>query len=395
MIVRRRNGTTDLPPPSAFIFATDDLETSLMTTPAAPAATPATVSPGYPVRLDWLARNREPVLEPDLVIVDPHHHLWHRAGTFDQAGDQSAHYLFPDLLADMNCGHDVRATVFVQCRSMYRQSGPEAMRSVGEVEFVNGVAAQSATGFYGPRLACAGIVAGADLTLGAAVEPVLQRMRAVAGERFVGIRNTVAWHASPDVRSSSVLPPPGLMADPRFRDGVGRLAAHDLSLDIWAYQTQAAEVLDLARAHPGVIMVIDHLGGPVGAGPYAGKRDDLFADWQAGIAALARLPNTRIKLGGLGMKVGGFAFHQAAEPPTSQQLAEAWKPYVDTAIELFGPSRAMFESNFPVCKGMFGASVFWNACKRLSAGYSPSEKAALFSGTAAAVYRLPAAEIGV
>ncbi len=351
-------------------------------------ATTATVSPGYPVRLDWLARNSEPVLEPELVIVDPHHHLWHRTGT-----DQSAHYLFPELLADMNCGHNVRATVFVQCRSMYRQTGPEAMRSVGEVEFVNGIAAQAASGFYGPRFACAGIVAGADLTLGAGVDAVLERMRAVAGDRFVGIRNSVAWHESPDVRSSMILPPPGLMADKKFRAGVGRLAAHNLSLDVWAYQTQAAEVLDLARAHPGVTMIIDHLGGPLAVGPYAGKRDELFADWEAGLTALAALPNTRIKLGGLGMKVGGFTFQDGTEPPTSQQLATAWKPYVDTAIELFGPSRAMFESNFPVCKGMFGASAFWNACKRLSAGYSAAEKAALFSGTATAVYRLPATTI--
>jgi L-fuconolactonase len=349
-----------------------------MTTPL------ATVSPGYPVRLDWLARNAEPVLEPDLAIVDPHHHLWHRAGT-----DQSSHYLFPELLADMNCGHNVRATVFVQCRSMYRPTGPEALRSVGEVEFVNGIAAQAASGFYGARFACAGIVAGADLTLGAGVDAVLERMRAVAGERFVGIRNSVAWHESPDVRSSMILPPSGLMADTRFRAGVGRLAAHNLSLDVWAYQTQAAEVLDLARAHPDVTMIIDHLGGPLAAGPYAGKRNELFAGWKSGLAALAKLPNTRIKLGGLGMKVGGFKFQDGAEPPTSQQLAAAWKPYVDTAIELFGPSRAMFESNFPVCKGMFGASAFWNACKRLSAGYSATEKAALFSGTATAVYRLP------
>jgi L-fuconolactonase len=356
----------------------------------ASSQTPATVSPGYPVRLDWLARNAEPVLEPDLAIVDPHHHLWHRAGAVHEVGDQSAHYLFPELLADMTCGHNVRATVFVQCRSMYRQSGPEAMRSVGEVEFVNGIAAQAASGFYGPRFACAGIVAGADLTLGAGVDAVLDRMRAVAGDRFVGIRNSVAWHESPDVRSSMILPPPGLMADTRFRAGVGRLAAHNLSLDIWAYQTQAADVLDLARAYPDVTMIIDHLGGPLAAGPYAGQRDAMFAGWKSGLAALAKLPNTRIKLGGLGMKVGGFAFHDAVEPPTSQQLATAWKPYVATAIELFGPSRAMFESNFPVCKGMFGVSTFWNACKRLAAGYSAAEKAALFSGTATAVYRLPA-----
>jgi L-fuconolactonase len=348
----------------------------------------ATVNPGYPVRLDWLARTTEAVIEPDLAIIDPHHHLWDRASAGTPSSDQRSHYLLPDLLADMACGHNVRATVFVQCRSMYRQTGPEAMRSVGEVDFVNGISAQAASGFYGQGRACAGIVAGADLTLGTGVDAVLERMRAVAGDRFVGIRNSVAWHPSRDVRSSMVLPPPGLMADPSFRVGVGRLAAHNLSLDIWAYQTQAAEVLDLARAHPDVAVIIDHLGGPLAAGPYAGKRDEMFAGWKAGLTALAKLPNTRIKLGGLGMNVGGFRFHDGVDPPTSEQLAAAWQPYVDTAIHLFGPSRAMFESNFPVCKGMFGARVFWNACKRLSAGYSAVETADLFSGTAAAVYRL-------
>jgi L-fuconolactonase len=355
-------------------------------TSAGPSAGP--VNPGYPVRLDWLARGTEAVLNPDLVIVDPHHHLWDRPGT-----DQRARYLFPELLADMDCGHHVGATVYVQCRSMYRQNGPEAMRPVGEVEFVNGIAAQAASGGYGQRLACAGIVAGADLTLGDGVDAVLERMRAVAGDRFVGIRNSVAWHASPEVRSSMILPPPGLMADSRFRAGARRLARHHLTLDVWAYQTQLDEVLDLARATPEVPIIIDHLGGPLAIGPYAGRRDEMFVPWKSGLAALARLPNTRIKLGGLGMQVGGFKFYDAAEPPTSQQLADAWDPYVDTAINLFGPDRCMFESNFPVCKGMFGARTFWNACKRLASGYTAAEIQRLFSGTAIDVYRLPGAAI--
>jgi L-fuconolactonase len=341
--------------------------------------------PGYPVRPDWLDRHEEDVLDPALPIIDPHHHLWDRAG---------ARYLFADLMADMDCGHNVIASIFVQCRSMYRATGPEAMRSIGEVEYVNGAAAQAASGLYTngfgtPMAACAGIVAGADLTLGAGVDAVFERMRGIAGDRFTGIRNSVAWHESPDVRSSSILPPPGLMSDRRFRDGVSRLARHNLSLDIWAYQTQLAEALDLARAYPDVTMIIDHLGGPLAAGPYAGRRDELFEPWKADIAALAALPNTRIKLGGLGMKVGGFTFHERAEPPTSRQLADAWRPYVDTAINLFGPARCMFETNFPVCKGQFSARAFWNACKLLAAGASAAEKTALFSGTARSVYRLP------
>ncbi len=349
-----------------------------------PTGAPSIVKSGYAIREAWLARSREDVIEPDLPIVDPHHHLWDRP---------EERYLLSEFLADMNDGHDVRATVFVQCRSMYRKTGPEALRPVGEVEFVNGVAAQTASGFYGHRLACAGIVAGADLTLGAGVDAVLERMRQVAGDRFCGIRNSVAWHESPDVRSSHILPPPGLMADARFREGASRLARHGLSLDVWAYQTQLGEVLDLARANPGTTLVIDHLGGPLATGPYLGKRNEMFAHWQTSLADLARLPNTRIKLGGLGMQVSGFTFHERPEPPTSAELTAAWRPYVETAIALFGARRAMFESNFPVDKGMYGYRAFWNACKHLASGCSHDEKTALFSGTAIDVYRLSREEI--
>lgn len=334
--------------------------------------------PGFDVRPLWLARDVEDILDPDLTIVDPHHHLW------DRDGDR---YMLPELLADANDGHAVRATVFVQCRHAYRTSGPEALRPVGEVEAVVATAKAAVANGQGVH-ACAGIVAGADLTLGANVSAVLDAMREVAGHRLCGIRNSVAWHAHPDVRSSSILPPPHLMADPRFRAGVRCLPRHKLSLDVWAYQTQHDEVLDLAATNPDTTIVIDHLGGPVASGPYRGKRDEMFASWKDGLKALAGLPNTYLKLGGLGMRVGGFDFHEAVAPPTSQQLADAWRPYVETGIALFGPARCMFESNFPVDKGMYGYRTFWNACKRLVAGASANEKTALFSGTATDVYKL-------
>jgi predicted TIM-barrel fold metal-dependent hydrolase len=339
---------------------------------------------GYEVREEWLALGREEAIEPELAIIDPHHHLWERHGE---------RYLFPDLLADLNDGHDVRASVFVQCRAMYRAGGADEMKPLGEVEFVNGIAAQAASGGYGRRLACAGIVAGADLTLGERVTPVLERMRAAAGPRLAGLRNSVAWHESPDVRSSQILPPKGLMADARFRAGVRQLHKHGLTLDVWCYQTQLGELLDLVRANPDTTIVIDHLGGPLACGPYAGKRDEMFTPWRAALADLAKEPNTRLKLGGLGMKVGGFAFPYRPQPPTSQELAEAWRPYMETGIALFGARRCMFESNFPVCKGMFSARAFWNACKRIAAGASRDEKAALLAGTAIDVYRLPGQDI--
>ncbi|MDQ8727904.1 amidohydrolase family protein [Bradyrhizobium sp. LHD-71] len=334
--------------------------------------------PGFDVRPSWLARHVEDILDPDLTIIDPHHHLWDRDGE---------KYLLPELLTDANDGHAVVATVFVQCRHAYRTSGPAALQPVGEVEAVVDTADTAVADGRGLH-ACAGIVAGADLTLGADVSAVLDAMREVAGHRLAGIRNSVAWHPHAEVRSSSILPPPHLMTNPRFRAGVRCLSRQNLSLDVWAYQTQHDELLELAIANPDVTIVIDHLGGPVASGPYRGKREEMFASWKDGLKALARLPNTRLKLGGLGMRVGGFDFHESIEPPTSQQLADAWRPYVETGIDLFGPARCMFESNFPVDKGMYSYRAFWNACKRLVAGATESEKAALFRATAIDVYKL-------
>jgi L-fuconolactonase len=336
-------------------------------------------SPHVPVREAWLAQLREEILEPDLPIVDPHHHLWDRPG---------ARYLFEELLGDTGSGHDIRATVFVQCRSMYRAGGPEELRSVGETEFVAGVAAQSASGQYGRLRACAAIVGMADLMLGDAVAPVLEAHLRAAGGRLRGIRNSTAWHASDEVRSNPIKPPPGLLMEPAFRRGVGRLRDAGLSLDVWAYHTQLAEVIDLARAFPDTAIVLDHCGGPLGVGPFAGRREEVLRAWREDIRTLATCPNVVVKLGGLAMRVGGFGFDREPLPPTSERLAAAWRPIVETCIEAFGATRCMFESNFPVDKGMCSYPVLWNAFKRLAAGCSAAEKAALFAGTAARIYRL-------
>ncbi len=333
-----------------------------------------------PVREDWLAQSNEVVLEPDLLIVDPHHHLW-------DEGD--GRYLFPELISDLNSGHDVRATVYVQCRSMYRRSGPVEMRPVGEVEFVNGVAAQSASGLYGTRAACAGIVGFADLALGQRAVPILEALIRAGGDRLRGIRVPVVFHAHPDVKSSVATPPRDLMLDAAFQEGVRLLPRYNLSLDVWAYHTQLGEIEALALAAPQVTIIVNHAGGPIGVGPYEGRKDEVFAEWRRGMTALAALPNIRVKLGGLGMRVSGLTFHARPAPPSSQELADAWRSYVETAIELFGAHRCMFESNFPVDKGMYSYRTFWNACKRLSASCTASEKAELFSGTANRVYRLP------
>jgi len=327
----------------------------------------------------WLAQMDETALEPALPIVDPHHHLW------DHPGHR---YLLDELRDDLGGGHNIVATVFVECMAFYRADGPPALRPVGETEVVNGVAAMSASGQYGDARLCAGIVGFADLTLGAAVDEVLAAHVQAGGGRFRGIRHAVAWDASDDVRNSHTKPTQGLLRDPAFRAGFARLAAHELSFDAWLYHPQLADVVDLARHFPETTIVLDHVGGPLGIGPYAGRRDEVFATWRGQIAELAACDNVVVKLGGLGMKICGFDFHHRDVPPSSQVLAEAWRPYLMTCIEAFGPGRCMFESNFPVDKASCNYTVLWNALKRVSEGFSAEERADLFQRTASRVYRL-------
>lgn len=344
--------------------------------------TPSRLQSGNIVRPDdaWLGRAVEPALEAGLPIVDPHHHLWDRPGY---------PYLLPELLADLDSGHDVRATVFVECMSMYRAGATDELRPVGETEFVNGVAAMSASGGYGKARICAGIVGFADLTLGDRVAAVLEAHERAGGGRFRGIRHAAGWDASEQVWNSHTRPPQGLYRDTKFRAGFRRLAERGLVFDAWLYHPQLSDVVDLARAFPSTTIVLDHVGGPIGIGPYAGRSDETLVRWKADIAALAGCPNVVAKLGGLGMKIGLFDFHRRPEPAGSEELAKAWRPWIETCIEAFGVGRCMFESNFPVDKVTCSYTVLWNAFKRLAAGASAAEKAALFSGTARRVYGLP------
>jgi L-fuconolactonase len=345
--------------------------------------TPPVFPPAHiPVRPEWADSVREAIIEPELPIVDAHHHLWDRP--------PAQRYLFEDLLHDTNSGHAIEATVYIQCRSMYRASGPEAMRPVGETEFVNGVAARSASGVYGPMQACAAIVSYADLTLGERVRPVLEAHLRAAPDRLRGIRNMTAWDACAEIAPGFGKVAEGLLRDPGFQRGFAELAPLGLSYDVWAFHPQLPEVLDLARRFPETAIIVNHAGGPLNIGPYRGKQKEVLAAWSAGLRELAACPNVTLKLGGLGMHISGLDFHLQPAPPSSQALAQAWRPYVHTGIDLFGPARCMFESNFCVDKGMAGYAVLWNAFKRLAAGCSAEDKAALFSGTARRVYRLDA-----
>lgn len=347
----------------------------MQTAPSAPVT-----SLHLPVRADWLDRRREEIIEPDLPIVDPHHHLVERPET--------GRYLLPELLADIGSGHNITATVYLEWLSMHRAQGPADLRPVGEIEFANGVAAMSASGTYGAARACAGIVGHADLALGAAVEKVLEAQIEAGGGRYRGIRFITASHPDQAAWGSPVTRPEGLLSDRRLREGFARLAPLGLSFDAWMYHTQLADLGDLARRFPATQIVLDHVGGPIGLGRYAGRRDEVFAEWRGRIRDLAQCPNVHIKLGGLGMRMFGFDVHTRDAPPSSEELAAAWRPYIETCIEAFGPTRAMFESNFPVDKGSCSYHVLWNAFKRIAAQYSAAEKAALFAGTATKFYRL-------
>jgi len=329
---------------------------------------------------EWLAAQAaEPILDPTLPIVDPHHHLW----------DMPHHrYLLPELLADTGSGHNVVATVFVDCMAFYRADGPDELKPVGETEFANGVAAMAASGRFGPTRACAGIVSHADLTRGAAARAVLEAHIQAGNGRFRGIRHAAGWDASPEIRNSHTRPPQGLYGQAAFREGFAQLAPLGLSFEAWQYHPQLADVTALAQAFPDTSIVLNHCGGPLGVGPYAGRGDEIFANWKRDLLALARCPNVSVKVGGLGMRISPSDFHARPAAPTSQQLADGWKPWVETCIEAFGAQRCMFESNFPVDKISTGYAVLWNAFKRLAAGASADDKTALFSGTASRVYRL-------
>ena len=340
----------------------------------------------------------EAIIEPELPIIDPHHHLWDRipllqqlppaTHAFEAIVRQTPRYLLDELLADVGSGHNVIASVYVQCGAFYRADGPEELKPVGETEFVRGVAAMSASGIYGPFRACAGIVGHANLGLGDAVAPVLDAHLAAGGERFRGIRHMMAHDPDSAVLGPLAHAAPGLCADPAVRAALRHFAIRGLSLDMWILEPQLAEAVDLARTFPDVAMVLDHVGTPVGIAGYAGQRDARFAGWATQIRALAACPNVSMKLGGLAMPFAGFAGMGPAVRPSSQQLADAWRPYIETCIEAFGPARCMFESNFPVDRWGADYPVLWNAFKRIAEGASADEKASLFAGTAALFYRL-------
>lgn len=330
--------------------------------------------------LEWLQKQPvEAILDPDLAIIDTHHHLW------DFPNNR---YLLDDFASDLQTGHNVVATVYLECQSKYHKSGPIEMRPVGETEFVAGVASLSERGDYGPTNIAQGIIGFADLTLGDRVQPVLEAHITAGGGRFRGIRYATAWDASDVIGNSHAITAPHVLQRSDVRTGLATLASLDLTFDAWVFHTQLAEVIEVARSLPKLNIILGHAGGALGYGPYQSKHDEVFASWKASMHELAKCPNVVVKLGGMLMRLAAFDYLALAAPPTSVELASCWRPYIETCIEFFGADRCMFESNFPVEKMGTGYVALWNAFKRIAEGVSESEKQALFNGTARRVYRL-------
>ena len=336
-----------------------------------------------PRNRDWLALTPEDALDPALPICDPHHHLWDQ-----QPGRVAPRYLLDEILDDVRAGHNVVSTVFIECGAMFKPDGPEALRPVGETEFVNGVAAMSASGVYGPSRIAAAIIGTDDLRIGAAAGDVLDAHIAAGGGRFRGIRRACALDPDPDVPNHRTEPGPQLFMREDFRAGFAQLAPRRLTFEAWCYHRQIPDVTALARAFPDTTIILNHFGGPLGIGAYAGKAKDVFVEWRSAITELATCPNVVAKLGGINMEMNGFGWHEQSRPPSSQELANATRNYYDVTIEKFGADRCMFESNFPVDKASCSYTVLWNTFKRIASGATASEKAKLFHDTAARVYRV-------
>jgi predicted TIM-barrel fold metal-dependent hydrolase len=334
---------------------------------------------------EWLAQSEpEGILDPELAIVDTHHHLWDLPGF---------RYLLHDFLEDVRTGHKVVATVFNECQAMYRAGGPVEMKPVGEVEFCAGIAAMSESGNYGPTRVNAGIVGFADLMQGERVASVLEAQIAAGGGRFRGVRHAAAWDADPIIGNSHTSPGPRMYLEPKLHNGLKRLASYGLSLDAWVFHPQLQDVVSLARACPEASIVMCHMGGPLGYGVYGGKKSEVFDHWKAGMTELARCENVSVKLGGVMMRLAAFDYGRSKGPASSEELAKLWTPYMMTCVELFGPSRCMVESNFPVEKMGIGYAALWNALKLVLAPLTSREKQAVVSGTANRVSRLELDEV--
>lgn len=332
-----------------------------------------TMAPHTPGTQPWLDTVREDIIDPDRPIVDPHHHLW-PAGT-------GLNYGLDELHADIDSGHNIVRTVFVECGAAYDTSRAAHLACTGETRFVAGESRRD------PRHIIGGIVAKADLRRDD-LDEILDAHEQEAGDLFKGIRDALSHALHPETLTIPGRATKDLYADASFRRGVATLARRGLTYDSWQYHHQAREFLELARAVPQTTMVLDHFSTPLGVGPYATRTDEIFRQWKTDIADIASCPNVVAKLGGLAMPDNGFGWNNNDTPATSDDVVRAQAPWYEHTIECFGPERCMFESNFPVDRLSLSYHVFWNAAKKFASAFSEPEKDAMFRGTAARVYRL-------
>lgn len=329
---------------------------------------------------EWLDQVVEPIINPEIEIVDPHHHLWPEGGSLPYGVD--------DLVNDTTNGHHIVATVFIECHAGYRPDGPLHLRPVGETEFVAGAADELAER-HPDAPPIAAIVAHADLTLPPAqLGAVLDAHEAAADGRFRGVRDALARAIEPERLAIPGRYAEGKFADESFRAGVRELGRRGLTYDTWHYHHQNVEMLALARAVPETTMVFDHFGTPLGVGMYEGRREEVFPEWASSVSELATCDNIVAKLGGLAMPDNGFGWHTAERPPTSDEFVDAQARYYHHTIEAFGPERCMFESNFPVDRFSLSSAVLWNGLKKIASRYTADEQTAMFEGTARRTYRI-------
>lgn len=334
----------------------------------------------------WIYQVEEPAIDAGRRIIDPHQHIWTErfALYVEHFGAASA----DDFLAGIaRSGHNIVATVHLTIQADYRDDLPEAMKPVAETEYLEGLADDLARRSPPvPKLA-AGIVAGADMLLGDAVEPVLEAHAAASPDRFRGIRHAVAWHPSPLVPFKEHRD--GIVTEPAFIEAARCLAKRGLTLDLFVFYNQLPQIVALARAVPDLVIVLNHTGGPLHDPRFAEESEAILAEWRQGMEAVAACPNVVIKLGGINMlPLAGDRWTGQPKPPSSEQLAAFVGPYVRFAIDCFTPARAMFESNFPTERPSANYGLVWNGFKRISAGFSEHEKEQLFFSVARDTYRL-------
>ncbi len=328
----------------------------------------------------WLAQVIEDIIDPQRPIIDPHHHLW-RDKTVDD-------YQLADLWEDTGSGHNIIGTVFVECSADYRKEGPEALRPVGETDYVSAAAEFSLTQAADGRPPILGIVSHADLRLGDAVEEVIAAHLDAGKGRVKGIRHSVAYYPDPPAVDRYAGRTRHLLLDPDFRRGFAKLAPFDMSFDAWLLHPQIRELIDLARKFPETTIIFDHFGGPLGIGPYKGKQSEIYPQWKKDVADLAKCDNVVAKLGGLAMMINGWGWDERELPASSDDIVHAHQDYYLHMIDCFGPRRCMFESNFPVDKVSVSYAVLWNAFKKIGTRFNQDENELLFKGTAKWVYRL-------